>query len=318
MDNERTVVAVFDSRDQAECAVQGLKRSGLGDNDIGMAMPAEGKSDVEHRDLTQGQDKGSKAGEGAATGAVTGGLLGGILGAAASLIIPGVGPIIALGTLGSALAGAAAGAVGGGLLGALVGEGIPEEEARYYDEQFRTGRIIVTARADGNYTEAYNILRQCGGYDMEQGQAMRQEGMHPGTTAYSQTGEQTIPLHEEELRVSKDKVQTGEVEVRKDVVTEKKTIEVPTTREEVVVERHPASGKATGEEFREGATRIPTSEEQVHVEKEPVKKEEVRISKEQVQDTKEVEGDVRKEDIRVERKRDMSSQHDEDYDRNRP
>jgi hypothetical protein len=44
------------------------------------------------------------------------------------------------------LAGAAADAVGGGLVAALMGLGIPEEEARYYDTEFRAGRTILTVR----------------------------------------------------------------------------------------------------------------------------------------------------------------------------
>jgi len=52
--------------------------------------------------------------------------------------------------------------------------------------------------------------------------------------------------------------------------------------------------------------RIPVREEQVHVEKQPVVKEEVNVSKRQVQDTQRVSGEVRKEDIRVEKSGDVN------------
>ncbi len=81
-------------------------------------------------------------------------LLEGIVSIAAGLIawfVPGVGPILASGILGTALAGAAlgasTGAVVGGLLRTLIDLGIPEEEARYYNDQIKAGRIIVMARS---------------------------------------------------------------------------------------------------------------------------------------------------------------------------
>ena len=52
------------------------------------------------------------------------------------------------------------------MFGALVGEGVPENEARYYDQEFRSGRSIVTVRADGRYDEAQNTLRRFGAYDV--------------------------------------------------------------------------------------------------------------------------------------------------------
>src|ERR687892_251383 len=61
-----------------------------------------------------------------------------------------LGPI-----LGGAAAGAALGAAGGGIVGGLVTTGVPEEEARFYDSEFRSGRHIVTVKANGRYQEAH-------------------------------------------------------------------------------------------------------------------------------------------------------------------
>jgi len=60
---------------------------------------------------------------------------------------------------------AASGAAIAGLAGALIGLGIPEEEAHYYEGEFKAGRTLVTVRAPGRYEEAHDILRRFGAYD---------------------------------------------------------------------------------------------------------------------------------------------------------
>jgi uncharacterized protein (TIGR02271 family) len=115
-----------------------------------------------------------------------------------------------------------------------------------------------------------------------------------------------MQVREEELRTRKQPVQTGEVRVRKEVVTENKTLEVPVQREEVVIERHPVAGRASSGDIRPGEQmRIPVKEEQVHVTKEAVVKEEVKVGKRQVQGIEHVGGTVRKEQVRVEREGDV-------------
>src|SRR5437016_315385 len=59
-------------------------------------------------------------------------------------VIPAVGPVPAIGTLGTALLNAAGGAALAGIAGALVGWGIPEEDARYYEGEVNAGRHLVT------------------------------------------------------------------------------------------------------------------------------------------------------------------------------
>ena len=45
--------------------------------------------------------------------------------------------------------------------------GVPEEEARYYDEEFQAGRTLVTVKANARYQEAAAILRRHEAYDVE-------------------------------------------------------------------------------------------------------------------------------------------------------
>lgn len=124
--------------------------------------------------------------------------------------------------------------------------------------------------------------------------------------------EQTLTLHEERLVADKESVETGEVRVRKEVVTETKTIEVPVTREEVVIERHAvraedgvsrsgASDNLMASEIREGEEiRIPLSEEEVHFEKRTVPVEEISVGKRQVVETRSATEELRHEEARVE------------------
>src|ERR687893_23706 len=76
-----------------------------------------------------------------------------------------------------------------------------------------------------------------------------------------------IELREEELRV-----EAGEVRLRKEVVEENKTVDVPVTREEVVVEKRSVAGRrpASGQVGENEEISVPVMEEQVQVEKTPV------------------------------------------------
>ena len=153
-----TVVGAFDDRDRAARALDDLRRAGFRDDQIGLAI----RHQDPESDAATTEWPGPDATEGARTGALTGGALGALLGAVGSLLVPGVGPVIAAGILAAALGGAVAGADAGTLVGSLVGLGIPEEEARYYDEAFQAGQAIVTVQADGRSEEATAILRRHG------------------------------------------------------------------------------------------------------------------------------------------------------------
>jgi uncharacterized protein (TIGR02271 family) len=293
-----TVVGLFHNQADAERAIQRLKQEGFSENQIGVAI----RDRERQKDLIEGT--GTQAAEGAATGAIGGGVLGGVIGLLAgvgALAIPGVGPIIAGGTLASTLAGAGIGAAAGGLLGALVGMGVPEEDAQHFDKGFRAGGTLVTVNAGSRVEEARACLYESGADLGSMGRGLA------GSTAGSRSqasGEDTrsIELREEELRAEKERVQAGEVRLRKEVVTEERTLEVPVTREEVVIERRPAAGgrEASGEIDQDEEIRIPLMEEEVRVEKTPVVREEVTLKKRQVQGMEEVSDTVRREEARVE------------------
>ncbi len=96
---------------------------------------------------------GNKAMETAGKGSAIGGTVGAVIGAVAaigtSVLIPGLGLLVA-GPIAAGLAGAGAGSIACGLVGALIGSGIPEEHAKEYEEGVKNGRIVmgVNARND--------------------------------------------------------------------------------------------------------------------------------------------------------------------------
>lgn len=63
------------------------------------------------------------------------------------------------------------GATGGGLIGALTAMGVPEEEARQYQDQVRQGSVLVALRADNDAEadRASNIMQLQGAVDVEGG-----------------------------------------------------------------------------------------------------------------------------------------------------
>lgn len=104
----------------------------------------------------------------------------------------------------------------------------------------------------------------------------------------------SVPLAEEELEATKTEREVGRVRLRKDVQTEQKSVNVPVAREQVVVERVPASGDA-GVELREDEVSIPVREEEVEIRKRPVVREEVRLRKERTEQQRQFTEPVRRE-----------------------
>lgn len=110
-----------------------------------------------------------------------------------------------------------------------------------------------------------------------------------------------VPLSEEELTATTRDVDRGEVRVEKNVVSEEQTLNVPVTEEEVHVQRRTVDRNAVPGEtlFEEGTIEVPIRGEEVEVEKQARVTEELDISKEAVQKTKQVTDTVRHEEAHV-------------------
>ena len=107
-----------------------------------------------------------------------------------------------------------------------------------------------------------------------------------------------IVRSEEQLNVSKDRVETGEVRLRKYVVNETENVEVPVEREEVRVVREPITDADRANydgNIGEQEASVTLSEDRVNVSKESVPVEKVSLEKDTVRDTERVSEEVRKE-----------------------
>ncbi len=111
----------------------------------------------------------------------------------------------------------------------------------------------------------------------------------------------SLTRSEERVKVDKERVNTGEARLRKYVVHDTETVEVPVEREEVHVERKPVdpdtSNRPAGRELSEDETSVTLHEDRVNVTKTSEPVEEVRLAKDRVTDTEQVTEDVAKERI---------------------
>ena len=166
-----TVVGFYDNYDEASQAVRDLENSGVDTEQISIVAPE--KNQAEHDAVG--------AGEGAATGAVTGGTIG-LMAGIGALLIPGVGPVIAAGTIATALGltavGAGVGAATGGLLGALIKSGFSKDDAEFYAEGIkRGGTLVYVAVEPAREEQVRQILQNAGSVDMDtRRQAWKSEG----------------------------------------------------------------------------------------------------------------------------------------------
>jgi len=138
----QTVVGIFETRAEAQAAIERLKATGMAPDAISVAM----KDVRESSDLVELTGAHDLSAEGATAGALSGATVGTLVGLAlvgSTVVLPGLGPFLIGGPLAAALAGAGIGAASGGLLGALIGSGIPESDAENYAAGIEQGQIFV-------------------------------------------------------------------------------------------------------------------------------------------------------------------------------
>lgn len=153
----KTVVGVFDQRQQADYSVAQLRQQGFRQEEI--SIVAKGN---EGGGANTGTQNDSIV-DGVATGGAIGGI-GGLMAAAGALAIPGFGPIIALGPIAAALSGAVAGGVAGG----LIDFGVPAERGKAYEAQLQQGKVLTIIRTQASRaSQVANILSQTGAMNVE-------------------------------------------------------------------------------------------------------------------------------------------------------
>ncbi|WP_419954669.1 YsnF/AvaK domain-containing protein [Neobacillus niacini] len=181
----------------------------------------------------------------------------------------------------------------------LVAQGISEADALKYEEDINSGMILLLAEkglenvsaSDGISTKDFTRDRT---------------GLE---NTFETDKQQSLELREEQLDVNKQRVQTGEVEVKKDVVEEQKTVNIPVTHEEVYVERRSVDKTDADTITPMGdaeAIHVPIVEEKVEVTKKPVVAEELVIGKKQVTETQQVTENIKREEAKVTKEGDAS------------
>lgn len=159
---EKTVVAYYESRNDAEESVRALRERGFGDNEISILAKDEGR-DEGHKSGGDASYEDQNLADGTITGGAIGGLAGLAMGAGA-LLIPGFGPVIAAGPL----AGVLTGALTGGVAGGLIDYGIPEERSQHYESKLNQGKVLAVIKTDDRKArEAQKIMDRTGGRDIE-------------------------------------------------------------------------------------------------------------------------------------------------------
>ncbi|MGG0451901.1 YsnF/AvaK domain-containing protein [Priestia megaterium] len=164
----------------------------------------------------------------------------------------------------------------------LVKMGIQNFTAKQCEMDVKEGKILILIDVDETQTiPSYTTVRE---------------------VPHETEGHRSVQLREEQLDVRKERVQTGEVQLRKEIVEELRTIQVPVIREEVYVERRPViDGQYDGSPLTENEIiRIPIMEERIEVTKRPVVVEEVIIGKRKIQEIKEMKNTVLKEEAKIE------------------
>ncbi len=149
----KSVAGIFPARSDAESASGRLQSIGVPHDHITVLAPGASPQEV----AAVRTDDGEQPGTATAVGAVVGGAVGAAgglpIGAAlVSLVIPGIGPVIASGIVGAALLGAGGAAIGSRLERALV-DGLPRDELFVYEDALRRGRSVLVALVEDDETE---------------------------------------------------------------------------------------------------------------------------------------------------------------------
>ncbi|UFS69018.1 YsnF/AvaK domain-containing protein [Geomonas sp. RF6] len=300
----KTVVGLMDSMRQAELVVRDLESSGFDRGSINLVGSHRGGTTGTTGDVHELKDeKKSATAEGAATGAGAGAAVGGLAGFVAgltALTIPGIGPALALGPLGAALAGAGIGAVAGGGIGALMKMGVPEKDAHYYMEGVKRGGVLVTVTCpEDRVDHAANIMQKHGAIDIDrtaehwkkegwtgfQTEGHRDETIHRTGTTRAEGVERTegIERGREDVRLSERANEEISPRLKQDMADERRE-GLNISRDTALPERERSdmTGR-TGQERTEMTGRtgqervIPVTEEQVKVGKREVPEGMVRV-----------------------------------------
>lgn len=202
-------------------------------------------------------------------------------------------------------------------LDVLTNYGFSEVDIYNIDKGFKNGSIVLSIKSVSNYQEIVKILIENGSTtiftansrEKEINNNLNNQGVLENTLTEKNEilkedlmqkdnhldlldlYDEKIKLHEERLNISKEKIQAGEVVLRKEIIEEIRTVTIPVLREELVIE------KVDKDNNVQEIERIVLMQEEINIEKVSVIKEKVDIKKIEVQDTKLVTEKLRKEEV---------------------
>lgn len=166
--DDNLVLGQFKSSEEATHAVKALEEDGYGQDHVGVIA-----RDVTVSDLLEDRRMdlaGSSAGATSLGGTALGGLFG-LLAGVGIVMLPGLGPVAALGAgatiLGVTAIGAGIGATYGAIFGMLIGWGIAEDDVHRFLRAVEDGNILVSVQAPAD--EAGRVgdrLREAGATDV--------------------------------------------------------------------------------------------------------------------------------------------------------
>ncbi len=172
-----------------------------------------------------------------------------------------------------------------------------------YDDEFIKGALSIPADSEISDDEEAAIYRY---YNVRSGRSDATTAVTATTAATTKTAANTdtieVPLTEEQLKVGKRTVDAGQVRLRKIVRTEIVNQPVEIRHEDVVVERVSADqvrAGAANTDFKEEVIDVPLTREEVVVQKDAKVTGAVRLHKAAEAETQNVSETVRKEDVEV-------------------
>ncbi|MEO7019291.1 MAG: YsnF/AvaK domain-containing protein [Ktedonobacteraceae bacterium] len=205
----------------------------------------------------------------------------------------------------------------------LVDMGVSSEDTPFYQQEYEAGHPLVSVASSKRLPEATAILLNHDAYvptsaHASSGQMAQRETRTMPDQDQSRTmsgqeqygnlhDEQHMRLHAEQIQAYKQPAQVGEVILRRELVTEQQTIDVPVNHEEVVIERRAITGEASASDEIMGENqtiRIPVSEDRVNLTKHVVTTGEVVVGKRDRQEVQHFSDTVQHEEARWEQKGD--------------
>ena len=162
-----TAAGVFRSYEAAREAVSALNHAGFPLSQINLLYPGSPKGKIHTIPTSETEPPGVGGAIGAVLGGTVGAVAGFEFGIAATALIPGVGPVVAVGVAAAVVLGAG-GALGGGALGKAADEksteGVPSDEIFFYEDALRQGRSVVLVLAENHFEERHadKILAEAG------------------------------------------------------------------------------------------------------------------------------------------------------------